>query len=74
MNPRLTLATAARILRDWESTLSKFKKVMPHDYKRALKEQAEAEAPLRATDERDALINATGRIEGHHRIVDGRGG
>jgi glutamate synthase domain-containing protein 3 len=35
---------AARILRTWEETLPKFVKVMPHDYKRALAELAEAEA------------------------------
>ena len=35
---------AARILRDWDATLDKFVKVMPHDYKRALAELAEAEA------------------------------
>jgi len=35
---------AARILRDWRPTLEKFVKVMPHDYKRALAELAEAEA------------------------------
>jgi glutamate synthase domain-containing protein 3 len=35
---------AARILREWRATLPKFVKVMPHDYKRALAELAEAEA------------------------------
>ena len=35
---------AARILREWEATLPQFVKVMPHDYKRALRELAEAEA------------------------------
>jgi glutamate synthase (NADPH/NADH) large chain/glutamate synthase (ferredoxin) len=35
---------AARILREWDATLPTFVKVMPHDYKRALKELAEAEA------------------------------
>jgi len=35
---------AARILRDWDATLDKFVKVMPHDYKRALAELAEAES------------------------------
>jgi glutamate synthase (NADPH/NADH) large chain/glutamate synthase (ferredoxin) len=34
---------AARILRDWEATLPRFVKVMPHDYKRALQELADAE-------------------------------
>jgi glutamate synthase (NADPH/NADH) large chain/glutamate synthase (ferredoxin) len=35
---------AARILAGWAEYLPQFKKVMPHDYKRALREQAEAEA------------------------------
>ena len=35
---------AARILRDWRPALEKFVKVMPHDYKRALRELAEEEA------------------------------
>jgi glutamate synthase domain-containing protein 3 len=35
---------AGRILGDWEGTLPKFKKVMPHDYKRALAELAEEES------------------------------
>jgi glutamate synthase (NADPH/NADH) large chain/glutamate synthase (ferredoxin) len=35
---------ASRILRAWEEYLPKFVKVMPHDYKRALRELAEAEA------------------------------
>jgi glutamate synthase domain-containing protein 3 len=34
---------AERILREWDSYLPKFRKVMPHDYKRALRELAEAE-------------------------------
>ncbi len=34
---------AAQILRAWDEYLPKFVKVMPHDYKRALKELAEAE-------------------------------
>ncbi len=34
---------AARILRAWDEYLPKFVKVMPHDYKRALAELAEAE-------------------------------
>jgi glutamate synthase (NADPH/NADH) large chain/glutamate synthase (ferredoxin) len=33
---------AARLLRDWDGALRSFVKVMPHDYKRALAEQAEA--------------------------------
>jgi glutamate synthase domain-containing protein 3 len=35
---RTRSAVAARILRDWVATLPQFKKVMPHDYKRALAE------------------------------------
>jgi glutamate synthase domain-containing protein 3 len=35
---------AARILRAWDAYLPRFVKVMPHDYKRALAELAEAEA------------------------------
>ncbi len=34
---------AARILAGWAEYLPRFKKVMPHDYKRALTEQAEAD-------------------------------
>jgi glutamate synthase (NADPH/NADH) large chain/glutamate synthase (ferredoxin) len=34
---------AARILRAWDEYLPQFVKVMPHDYKRALREQAESE-------------------------------
>ena len=41
---RTQSAVAARILRDWEATLPRFKKVMPHDYKRALAEMAEEDA------------------------------
>ena len=32
---------AARVLDDWEGSLERFVKVMPHDYKRALRELAE---------------------------------
>ena len=35
---------AARVLREWADVLTRFVKVMPHDYKRALRELAEAEA------------------------------
>jgi glutamate synthase domain-containing protein 3 len=35
---------AARILAGWTEYLPRFKKVMPHDYKRALREMAESEA------------------------------
>jgi glutamate synthase (NADPH/NADH) large chain/glutamate synthase (ferredoxin) len=43
---------ASRILRAWGSYLPKFVKVMPHDYKRALRELAEAEAEERRVAER----------------------
>jgi glutamate synthase (NADPH/NADH) large chain/glutamate synthase (ferredoxin) len=39
---RTRSAVAARILRDWDAVLPRFKKVMPHDYKRALAELEEA--------------------------------
>jgi glutamate synthase domain-containing protein 2/glutamate synthase domain-containing protein 1/glutamate synthase domain-containing protein 3 len=35
---------ARRLLDDWDETVVRFVKVMPHDYKRALAEQAQAEA------------------------------
>jgi glutamate synthase domain-containing protein 3 len=37
-------AVAARVLGDWAAALERFVKVMPRDYKRALREQAEREA------------------------------
>ena len=41
---------AARLLDDWQATLNRIVKVMPHDYKRALAEQlaAEGEAEVAA--------------------------
>ena len=51
---------AARILEDWDGWLPRFVKVMPHDYKRALGELAEAEHALRADDERDAVADPVG--------------
>jgi glutamate synthase domain-containing protein 3 len=36
-------AVAERVLRQWAQYLPRFVKVMPHDYKRALREMAEAE-------------------------------
>jgi glutamate synthase (NADPH/NADH) large chain len=39
---------AARLLSDWENSLSKFKKVMPTDYKRALQEIAERRSAVSA--------------------------
>ena len=41
---------AARILREWDATLPLFKKVMPHDYKRALAEMAEEEEQSRVKE------------------------
>jgi glutamate synthase domain-containing protein 3 len=41
---RTQSAVAARVLREWDATLPQFVKVMPHDYKRALRELAEEEA------------------------------
>jgi glutamate synthase domain-containing protein 3 len=43
---RTQSAVAARVLREWEACLPRFVKVMPHDYKRALRELAELEAPV----------------------------
>src|SRR5690349_9666024 len=42
---------AARILRAWDEYLPRFVKVMPHDYKRALQELAEAEGEVRYPDD-----------------------
>jgi glutamate synthase domain-containing protein 2/glutamate synthase domain-containing protein 1/glutamate synthase domain-containing protein 3 len=47
---RTRSAVAARILREWEATLPRFKKVMPHDYKRALAELAEEEEQSRVKE------------------------
>jgi glutamate synthase (NADPH/NADH) large chain/glutamate synthase (ferredoxin) len=41
---RTQSSVAARLLRDWDTALGNFVKVMPHDYKRALTELAEADA------------------------------
>jgi glutamate synthase (NADPH/NADH) large chain len=41
---------AARLLSDWENSLSKFKKVMPTDYKRALQEIEERRTADSAND------------------------
>jgi glutamate synthase domain-containing protein 2/glutamate synthase domain-containing protein 1/glutamate synthase domain-containing protein 3 len=51
---------AARLLADWERALSCFKKVMPHDYKRALAEMAEAERAMEARDEAEAVADPVG--------------
>jgi glutamate synthase (NADPH/NADH) large chain/glutamate synthase (ferredoxin) len=51
---------AACILEDWEAMLPRFRKVMPHDYKRALAEMAEAERTMDAADERQAVADPVG--------------
>ena len=51
---------AQRILDAWDDFLPRFKKVMPHDYKRALKEMAEAEEPMHATEDADAATEVVG--------------
>jgi glutamate synthase domain-containing protein 2/glutamate synthase domain-containing protein 1/glutamate synthase domain-containing protein 3 len=55
---------AGRVLSEWASALPRFVKVMPHDYKRALRELAEGEgeveAPMAATAERDAVTEVIG--------------
>ncbi len=53
-------AVASRILSAWAEYLPQFVKVMPHDYKRALGELAEAEQAMRATDERAAATEVIG--------------
>ena len=51
---------AARLLEDWDAALARFVKVMPHDYKRALADQAKAERAMRADRERDAVGDVVG--------------
>jgi len=51
---------AARILAGWEDALPRFKKVMPHDYKRALQELAESERAMGAADESAAVADPVG--------------
>jgi glutamate synthase domain-containing protein 2/glutamate synthase domain-containing protein 1/glutamate synthase domain-containing protein 3 len=51
---------AARVLEDWEAEVARFVKVIPHDYARALREQAEAQAPMGALDEREAVVGVAG--------------
>jgi glutamate synthase domain-containing protein 2/glutamate synthase domain-containing protein 1/glutamate synthase domain-containing protein 3 len=55
---------AERLLADWDAQLKAFKKVMPQDYKRALRELAEA-------DERDA---GTGPVTDHQPVSTGGDG
>ncbi len=51
---------AARLLEDWDAALGQFVKVMPHDYKRALADQAKSERAMRADRERDQVADAVG--------------
>jgi len=62
---------AARVLRNWAATLEAFKKVMPHDYKRALAELDEAEAaePMEATDTQSTSSTGTGEREAAAEVV-----
>ncbi len=57
---RTRSAVAARILREWDATLPLFKKVMPHDYKRALAEMAEEEASSRGSTGAGRLMGKQG--------------
>jgi glutamate synthase (NADPH/NADH) large chain len=57
-------AVAAKLLSDWKDSLSKFKKVMPTDYKRALQELAESQISsedhgARANREQPAALAAS---------------
>jgi glutamate synthase domain-containing protein 2/glutamate synthase domain-containing protein 1/glutamate synthase domain-containing protein 3 len=54
---------AARVLEEWERMLPRFVKVMPHDYKRALQDEAaegEAERSMEAGDEEAAVADPVG--------------
>jgi glutamate synthase (NADPH/NADH) large chain len=51
---------AARVLEDWDAMLPRFKKVMPHDYKRALVELAESERGMDARDEAASVADPVG--------------
>jgi len=51
---------AARILEEWDAALGRFVKVMPHDYKRALADQAKAERAMRADREREHVGDVVG--------------
>jgi glutamate synthase domain-containing protein 2/glutamate synthase domain-containing protein 1/glutamate synthase domain-containing protein 3 len=57
---RTLSAVAARVLEDWDATLPRFVKVMPHDYKRALADMAGAERAMRADAEVASVANAVG--------------
>jgi glutamate synthase (NADPH/NADH) large chain len=49
-------AVAARLLADWDSALSRFARVMPHDYKRVL--DAARRAELEGLDINEAVMAA----------------
>jgi glutamate synthase domain-containing protein 3 len=51
---------AACLLADWDGALERFVKVMPRDYARVLREQAEAAEPMRADDEQEAVVDVVG--------------
>jgi glutamate synthase domain-containing protein 3 len=51
---------AACILEDWEASLPRFVKVMPHDYKSALADMGQAEHAMRADAEVASVANAVG--------------
>ena len=48
---------ASRLLADWDASLARFTKVMPHEYKRAL--EAVRRAETEGTDVNEALMTAT---------------
>jgi glutamate synthase (NADPH/NADH) large chain len=63
-------AVAARILDDWESSLPKFVKVVPTDYKRALEQLAKDKRPAAGTVDEAPLPDAEPAAE----VIASRGG
>jgi glutamate synthase domain-containing protein 3 len=53
---------AARVLADWDATLPRFTKVMPHDYKRALAELAGLEGEVRYPDDHPVSSGGQGFV------------
>jgi glutamate synthase (NADPH) large chain len=49
---------AARLLADWDASLERFVKVMPHDYKRALEELKRGETERLTADEHAGAVAA----------------
>jgi glutamate synthase (NADPH/NADH) large chain/glutamate synthase (ferredoxin) len=47
---------AARVLAEWDALLASFVKVMPRDYKRALREMAEAQEPQAPADDETGAV------------------